>query len=169
MNTAGLVAAVMLLSLCRVSPGWAATMQPFRVTAQPITTGKRLEVRLSVTNVSPQSQVFWVASGYCTNERWKTDDPNIQIIDYCVSHLKMCMAACEHKVTLRSGETFVRVVSPYLSRRTRLGRRMLRFVNFQPNLALTDGSRLSPTRKYPPRAFWSPPVALTIRKEWLTM
>lgn len=145
----------------------ARQTQPFRVAAQPVVTGKSLKVKLSVTNVSRQNQVFWVASGYCTNKRWKTDDPNISIVDYSVEARKTCMIACEHKVTLRPGETFDRVVSPRMNPNTRPGRRVIRFVNLQPNRALTDGSRLLSSVRYEPRAYWSRPITITLRRQWL--
>lgn len=97
----------------------ARQTQPLRVVAQPITTGKSLKIKLFMTNVSRRNQVFWVASGYCTNQRWKTNDPNIGIVDYCLKHTKTCMVACEHKVMLRPGETLDRVVSPLINRNTR--------------------------------------------------
>jgi len=145
----------------------APQTQVFRVAAQPIAKGKSLKVKLSVTNVSRQKQVFWVASDNCTNERWKTDDPNIRIVDYRTDTKFICMTACQHEVTLRPGETFDRVVSPVMNRNTRPGRRVIRFVNLQPNRALTDGSRLLSNVRYEPRTYWSNPVTITIRRQWL--
>ncbi|GEM_PF-3531907 len=159
-----------LSALCFVKSGaMAEGTEPFRVTAQPIIVGKRLKVKLSVTNVSQQKQTFWTESGYCTNYRWKTDDPNIHPRDYSPANAKTCMTACEHKIIMRPGETLSWTSSPLMKRKTRLGKRVIRFMNLQPNIALTDGSRLESNRKYPPRIYSSNPMTLTIRKEWLTM
>lgn len=141
--------------------------QTFRAAAEVVATTPRLQVRLSVTNVSGKSQTLWAATPDCTNDRWKATDPNIRVLDYAVAHLSLCMSACGHHIDLWPGETYSEVVTPFMNTRTRLGKRTIRFANYQPDLALTRSNPPTAGRKYVPRVYWSNPITLTIRKEWL--
>lgn len=163
------LAAVGLLSLRHIAiaarPG--AKESTFQVAGTVVGTEPRLRVKLSATNVSGHIQTFWAATPDCTNERWIASDANIRVIDYAVNHTKTCMVACNHHIALWPGETYSEVVTPFMNTRTRLGKRTIRFANYQPDLALTRSNPPTAGRKYLPRVNWSNPITLTIRKEWL--
>jgi hypothetical protein len=117
---------------------------------------------------------FWVATGSCTDERWKTDDPNIRIVDYALEQAKTCRMDCQHKMVLHPGQTVHREVRPSMSSETQPCKRVIRFVNLQPGLVRTNGARtntngsaVSPVQSLEPRPYGSNPLILDIRKEWL--
>lgn len=143
----------------------------FRVSAFPRTTKSRLLVRLSVTNVSRQNQLFWAAKDYCTNQHWKTDDPSIRLWDGSREATKTCGWTCIHRITLHPGEAYTVTLPLDITQSARTGQRVLKFANVQPPLELIrliGQNRAPANRRYEPQVFWSEPVIMSIGRQFVS-
>lgn len=152
----------------------------FALRAEALPSATRLRIRLSVTNLTTRPQTLWMATPDCTNSRWTASSPGVRIVDYSEDHTKTCMVACEHRRTLKTGETFVRTVEPrlYPYRRfvdrgrtietgLRPGPLVLTVTLAQPNPATIDDRSLPETLRYRQLFTTSNPVRVVVKSTWL--
>lgn len=148
-----LFGALSLAAVAGSSAGQASA--PFLVRAVPVASGRVLQVKLSVTNVSGTRQMFSTMS--CSwQQHWTTDNARIHPVGgSCKSNFPM-------HIPLGPGQVYREQLCPVALDRVPAGRLTLRFGYSTTFLAVPDDVR----RKYhfpAPQIFWSNAIRVQVK------